>query len=73
MMLFWLLQTPNQIQGKYFFEINANLSTRQINQLYSMQFPAVSSPVTSFSTWEEAPALTSPLPVSIIFEVLSTS
>ena len=35
MALFWLLQTPKQIQGKYFFE-KRNLSTRQINQLFSM-------------------------------------
>ena len=37
MALFWLLQTPKQIQGKYIFGKNANLSTRQINQLYSIQ------------------------------------
>ena len=36
MAVFWLLQTPKIIQGKYFFEKNANLSTRQINQLYSI-------------------------------------
>ena len=31
-----VLTAPDaKIQGKYFFEKNANLSTRQINQLYS--------------------------------------